>query len=191
MRLWYTRIWSSVAGLAAFAGLCVGIVLMSTLALVLFAIIAIGVATAATEVLVTLAGARPQRRQRVAMIAVVAVALVAGAGLVHLFGGVGALLLAVLVAAGVPLARWRLPRLGGTRAARAGDLAEMPTEDLLRAWEASALALQDRRDAARAARLARDRQAYLDELERRDPEGVRRWLAAASVSPRPFLRPMS
>jgi hypothetical protein len=54
--------------------------------------------------------------------------------------------------------------------------AQLSTPALLQAWRASLLSLaRARTSTAKAAVVAR-RRAYLDELESRDPEGVRRWL---------------
>jgi hypothetical protein len=71
-------------------------------------------------------------------------------------------------------------RWAGRGAARRADplgvaaLAALPTAAVLRRWAALAAA-DDDEDGARA-REARG--AVLDELERRDPDGFRRWLLA-------------
>lgn len=48
------------------------------------------------------------------------------------------------------------------------------------AWRASFTALQRSTGLAHRGRLVAARQGYLDELERRDPSGFRRWLAAGA-----------
>jgi hypothetical protein len=54
--------------------------------------------------------------------------------------------------------------------------AQLSTPALLQAWRASLLSLARARTATAKAAVVARRRAYLDELESRDPEGVRRWL---------------
>lgn len=56
------------------------------------------------------------------------------------------------------------------------------TRAIIRAWTSSRAALRPHASMASRIRVAALRQAYLDELERRDPAGLRRWLESA----RPF-----
>ena len=51
------------------------------------------------------------------------------------------------------------------------------------AWRTSFTALQRSKGLAHRGRLVAARQGYLDELERRDPSGFRRWLAAGARPP--------
>jgi hypothetical protein len=70
-----------------------------------------------------------------------------------------------------------------------GLVRSLTDTELHQAWHTSTAALheaQHRRDTWAQARLAAARRAYLDELERRDPEGFRRWLA---VDAQPSWRP--
>jgi hypothetical protein len=56
------------------------------------------------------------------------------------------------------------------------DAATATTSQLCRAWRVSYLILENTRDPVRLAEVAAIRRAYLDELDRRDPGGFRRWL---------------
>ena len=58
-----------------------------------------------------------------------------------------------------------------------GDLA---TDELILAWRLSFTMLRRARTAADVAQIAGRRRDYLDELERRDPSAVRRWLKAGA-----------
>lgn len=65
------------------------------------------------------------------------------------------------------------------------------TSDLCRAWRVSYLVLQNVRDPQEWAELAATRRRYLDELDRRDPDGFRRWLeegARAASDPARYIR---
>jgi hypothetical protein len=53
--------------------------------------------------------------------------------------------------------------------------------ELGRAWVRSSAALSSTRDPVARARLVSRRQQALDELERRDPDGFARWLAAGAT----------
>lgn len=110
--------------------------------------------------------------------------------LVTLFGGYGWLAVGMLALA-CPLLRVIAGR-GST-----STLEPLPSEyrawttaDLAAAWMASGRQVEAARSPEERARLAATRRHYLDELERRDPEGVRRWLelgADADGDPRRFL----
>jgi hypothetical protein len=117
-------------------------------------------------------------------------------GLVVLTGGVVATLLTGLAAAAA-LALWLL-RERRRAAARAGrpeppvplwavrpDRAELPVGALPTAvlgeeWLRTTAALAGRLDPAARQAVVRRRQETLDELERRDPDGFARWLAAGT-----------
>ncbi|HYH32708.1 MAG TPA: hypothetical protein VD903_20230 [Pseudonocardia sp.] len=74
------------------------------------------------------------------------------------------------------------------------DPATATVPELCRAWRISYLVLENTRDAARLAEVAAARRAYLDELDRRDPHGFRRWLddgARAAGDPARYIRARS
>lgn len=79
----------------------------------------------------------------------------------------------------------------GLKVTVADLLAEMTTDQLCRAWRRSWLDVLDRvRDPSPWGQLAELRRGYLEELARRDPGGVARWLASgarAGGDPSKFL----
>jgi hypothetical protein len=133
---------------------------------------------------------------------------VAVVGMIRFLGPVGVLLVALLAAgsppvvcgccAGLRAVRRRLtpppspPGVAsavGDAAASAGaglstsldgSLEPLTDPQLCLAWRTSFLALQRSQDLQRRAQLVRQRQEYLDELERRNPAGFARWLYAGA-----------
>jgi hypothetical protein len=73
------------------------------------------------------------------------------------------------------------------------SITDMSTPELVHAWRASFTLLMRAHTTAARAKLVARRGEYLQELERRHPEGVRRWLAsgarAASDQSRFFAKP--
>jgi hypothetical protein len=70
------------------------------------------------------------------------------------------------------------------------DFQALSDRELCRVWRVSFCALQDARTALSKERIFTLRHAYLKELERRDPEAIRAWLAAgarAAGGPEKFL----
>jgi hypothetical protein len=70
------------------------------------------------------------------------------------------------------------------------DLAVLDDEALCLAWRHSFLLLEGARSEPERMRVVRQRERYLDELQRRCPQGFAAWLAAgarASGNPLPFL----
>lgn len=125
---------------------------------------------------------RPGRRRLVtgARNALLGAAIALGLlGLVAALGGAGSLVVLLFAATSPPVVglwhayrdrlRWKEP---DTDAPVAG----LSTEDLGLAWRASFCALKHAQTAAAVMRIAEQRRRYLDELELRDPEGIRRWL---------------
>jgi hypothetical protein len=73
----------------------------------------------------------------------------------------------------------------------APDLAQLSTEALGEEWLRSSAALESARDPAARQLVVARRVAALDELERRDPAGFARWLAAGATvhsNPAQYLR---
>ena len=77
------------------------------------------------------------------------------------------------------------------RPAQAAGISGRPTPDLCRLWTDTGTEIARATTPDRVARLLEVREAVLEELERRDPEGVRRWLDSAppaTASPLPYVR---
>ncbi|MGY1770413.1 hypothetical protein [Blastococcus sp. SYSU D00813] len=75
--------------------------------------------------------------------------------------------------------------------ATAAPLSELPLDALGREWTMTSAALSSRLDPRARQAIVRRREAVLDELERRDPAGFARWLAAGPLSatdPARYLR---
>ncbi|MEU4251930.1 hypothetical protein AB0F15_31380 [Amycolatopsis sp. NPDC026612] len=74
----------------------------------------------------------------------------------------------------------------------ARPVAELSTDELCTAWRRSYLQLRVTQDTPVRRHLVQRRQDYLDEIERRDRSGFRRWLASgarAGSDPGPYLTP--
>ena len=93
-----------------------------------------------------------------------------------------------------PLTPLRTAELRRPVASRPADLppvTSLSTEELGGEWLESTTALAGRLDPAVRTAIVRRRQDALDELERRDPDGFRRWLTTGPVlhrDPSPFVR---
>ncbi len=118
------------------------------------------------------------------------------AGVMVLFAdAAGPLVLAGLVVTGGYLTRlWRRSADGASgrepEPTRADTLTELSDAELGRAWRRSHAGLRRARDGAQLDRLYAVRRRQLDEMERRHPQGFRRWLhdgGSVSGSSAPFL----
>jgi hypothetical protein len=81
---------------------------------------------------------------------------------------------------------WGLGTVPGRR-----DVPDRSTADLCRQWRDSYEALRHARTDAQRLRIVMERQRCLDELDRRDPEGLQAWLASAASAagdPARFLK---
>ncbi|MEV0788017.1 hypothetical protein [Kribbella sp. NPDC050459] len=122
----------------------------------------------------------------------VTVAVIAGAstlilGLTDVLGYSVLWLVLLLGASSPPAVRWYR---GGPRIGRAG-LPERSTAELCRQWRDSYDALRRATSDAHRLRIVLERQHCLDELGRRDPEGLQAWLASAASAagdPERFLK---
>jgi hypothetical protein len=72
------------------------------------------------------------------------------------------------------------------------DVRSMGTRELVRDWRRSYVALEQASDSATKMALVQARQEFLDELERRNPDGLHEWLesgARAAGDPTKFMSP--
>ena len=137
--------------------------------------------------------------------ALVGIALVAASGLVMVGRVAGAVLVAMLAASSPRLrelvrARWAMepdeePAPSGVLTTdplpEPTDVSQLDDSALCLQWRSTFVALQASRSAAHRLRVVRQREAILDELQRRCPEGFDAWLAAgarAPSNPLPFVR---
>ncbi|WP_147331979.1 hypothetical protein [Geodermatophilus marinus] len=130
---------------------------------------------------------RPGTRRAAALagaVGVLALPFAAGANQLEPVGGVLVLLVLVLGSAAA------LEQVAAADGDGPADevLRTLPTAQLVAVW-AAAGAVLDRRSSPRdRARAVRRRAAVLDELTRRDPEGVAAWLRAGGDPPGPATR---
>lgn len=154
---------------------------------------------------------QPSRSPRLAFVGIVVAAVVAVSvvviGLVVLLGAAALALVLVAAAAAAMRARHITEqrrarhrqddgrgvapslRMVAPPAPLPGSFAALSTPDLCRAWRVSYLSLQGA-DPEELERVALVRACFLDELERRDPAGFRRWIdlgARAAGDPTRFI----
>lgn len=151
------------------------------------------------------------RATAVAVSGIAVMAVLASGGLVVLFGAASPPILVLVGLSVVGWAWWRRPpaRLVGSTASartgqdppqppaalpardwRAGDVRALATDALCWQWRRSYGTLRRATDPHVAHQIVAWRQACLDELHHRDPDGVRRWLATgarAGSDPTRFL----
>ncbi|RZU31309.1 hypothetical protein [Blastococcus saxobsidens] len=105
-------------------------------------------------------------------------------------GGLGSVVVLLLLVVGsLTVDDWLAAGEPGPRVGHPAELRPvlgvLPTAELVSAWLRTEDLLRSARDRSRVAEL---RELLLDELARRDPEGVARWLAAGGRSPVPHVR---
>jgi len=211
----YKVVWSVVCVGLALVGVGVTVIVSPAAVAFLFSTFAV-VGAIATRLVVPGYEARPRRRRTTASVVGALVGGCAATGFVGLglALGAGVFLLGVFVLLGSPAVvraytRWlatpglpsagRLDRL--TRAfaltvpeylpmPREPELHELTDDELCRAWRSSCAALEENPSGQELLRAVEQRQALLDELERRDGAGLVTWLgsdAGAAVDPLPYL----
>lgn len=178
----YARIWKVAAGLIGAGGLVLAL-LTEPVSVVLGPLAAAG-AIALTLALGMSIGTGSQSAP-VRFLPVFGVAFCVVGTLAFLVVGVFSLVaIAALVAATSPYALVRVCGLGAAEptgslrvgAADSRVFAELSITDLGLQWRHTSRLLIEARDAAAKARIVRVRAALLDELERRDSDGIQVWL---------------
>jgi hypothetical protein len=180
-------IWRSVAGGVLVVALATGVIVLPLAVWMVLAVLAVPFG------LMLLLGStertQAQRLHAVKLTFAGYLVIVAAIVLVK-FLGVGALLIFGLLAASSPSAvAWYGGRLGARSPQKvAPDITS--TDQLCRQWLHSYDALTAASTSQARLRIVMDRQRCLDELERRDPDGLRAWLASSASAggdPRRFL----
>ena len=212
----YPSTWLTIWGAVATIFMCVGFMVLSVQSTIVLVVLGAAMVSLATVVYHCREGGGSITRAALARTAAASAAVggglaVAGVGLG--VAGVGAAVLVLLTA--MVTSPWTLGfarnRLGPRHddRARAGAVREISSDsdpvprfalpqefqvlsdlELCRVWRASFCALQDARTALARERIFTLRHAYLAELERRDPNAIRAWLAAgarAAGGPEKFL----
>ena len=124
---------------------------------------------------------QPGTRLKATLIAMaVAAATGVALGLTVLVGPGPLGLLLILAAASPPAVCWYCVKLGSAPAATGIHQMERSTAELCQEWHDSYEALRNAPTVAARLRIVMARQRCLDELERRDPEGLHAWLASAA-----------
>lgn len=201
------RIWWILAAITGLAGCTAAVETVAPGALVVVALF-VGLNAAGFSIAGSMVNDVPNRRVRTGLqVGVVAsAATVALLGLVASLGGLGLLIGLIFAATSPPLinrlGRWLEQRQLDRREAQVPaeerevsdhprrPCSEMTTAELVRAWRASFNSLLRAQTTAATNEIVTRRAQYLDELERRDPDGIRRWLdsgARAASDPSRFI----
>ncbi|HZX05770.1 MAG TPA: hypothetical protein VFF46_22690, partial [Kribbella sp.] len=111
-------------------------------------------------------------------------------GLSTVLGPAVLLLTIMLALTSPPAMRWYCVKFASRPSDDGGVQMSRPTLELCREWHDSYEALRRATTTTARLRIVTARQQCLDELERRDPDGMRAWLdsaASAAGDPRSFL----
>jgi hypothetical protein len=213
----YRSAWFTVWGAVATIAMCVGFMVLPLGSSIVVVVLAGAVASIAVVAYHCRDGADPMTRP--ALVRIAAASASAGGGLALALAGlgvVGALAACLVLLTSFVSSPWALgflrSRLGprDNKAWGAGvpevplksdpdpvagptlpqDFQALSDRELCRVWRVSFCALQDARTALAKERIFTLRHAYLKELERRDPDAIRAWLAAgarAAGGPEKFL----
>lgn len=186
----YRLMWRIAVGVVVAAGVLVAMVLVPPTTMISVFVTGAVVSVLATATVFALRERRPDGvlRRYARNLLLGGVVGVAAAGLGEVVGGFASLIVLIAVLTSPPLARWYAVRLGDRRPAAAGPAypdirvvrgETLTVEELCTAWTRSCTELRGA-SPAQALRFVEARQYYLDELERRDPDGLRAWLATAA-----------
>ena len=195
----YRYVWLGVVYPVGWLGVAAALISLPVVAVTALVICPALIGYAAGAYIAWQEAAAPFSRSRYAAWASAAVGgSLATAGLLVILGGTGAIVTLLLVATSPHAVRWYSDRLparpaesgskensGGEGAAARSIVAPqvyasaalLPHDQLCLAWRTSFTVLQNTSDIDERARLAQCRRGFLDELERRDPQGFARWLA--------------
>lgn len=189
----YSFIWRAACGVIGSLGIGLALIVLPAELLIPLALLTIVVGlTAAVGHASTSGDDRPEQRttgQAAFLATLPCTVFLALAGLAFALGpGLLLLLLLAVGSSSPPAVRWL-----GSDAPPDQSQPRVPTStaDLCRQWHDSYDALQHAGTPAARLQIVTTRQHCLDELERRDPEGLNAWLsssASAAGDPRRFLK---
>ncbi|TDO48313.1 hypothetical protein EV651_12379 [Kribbella sp. VKM Ac-2571] len=187
----YRAIWRAFCGASVALGVVAAVLVLPT-EIVGLALLAILLAGATALGLYGGVGTpRWTRRQVVTGAAVAAAVTTLVLGLTIVLGPSVFWLTVLLAAASPPAVHWCGVRLGLGTAITQVEVPKRSTADLCRQWRESCEALRHARTDNQRLRIVMERQRCLDELDRRDPEGLQAWLASAASAagdPARFLK---
>jgi hypothetical protein len=190
----YSFVWRAVCGVIGGLGIALGLIVLPLALLIPFALLTIVVClTAAVGHASNTTGDQHERRtsrQAGLLAALPFLGLLALAGLSFALGPVVLLLGLTLLITSPPAVRWYVD---SPSRPQPGELAESTTStaQLCRQWHDTFEDLHQATTPAAQLRIVTARQRCLDELERRDPDGLNAWLsstASPAGDPTRFLR---
>ncbi|WP_328996194.1 hypothetical protein OG394_16225 [Kribbella sp. NBC_01245] len=198
----YGVVWRAVCWLLGAVGVplaCIALPLDGVVAIVVLAIVVGGTTAAGHWSVISATNPSPGLARSAVFGVAACTAVLAIAGFAVLLG-VGVVGLVLLVGMTSPQAIGWCGRLRGTSSAKAKVQADRPSKDtrtsttstseLCRQWQATYDALRRAESPEARLRIVQARQRCLDELERRDPDGLHAWLesnASAAGDPSRFL----
>lgn len=188
----YSFVWRAVCGVIGGLGIALSLIVLPLDLLIPFVLLTIVVGlTAAVGHMSSSTTDQPERRtsrQAGLLAALPFLGLLALVGLAFALGVVVLLLALALVATSPPVVRW----YGDSPSwPQPGEQPSTSTAELCRQWHDSFEDLNHATTPAARLRIVTARQQCLDELERRDPDGLNAWLsstASAAGDPSRFLR---
>jgi hypothetical protein len=184
----YRFIWRALCGVLVTAGVVLGVVVLPVEVWVVVALLVIVLGLTAvvgrTPADEQVAQVRPSVVQALLWAVVVCLVVVAVFGLAGVLHGGVVYVLLLVVASSPPAVGW----WGGllrTQVPQASPSPDPPsgavsTSQLCREWHESYLALSQATTSTARLRIVMARQRCLDELERRDPDGLHAWLASTA-----------
>jgi hypothetical protein len=179
----YGAVWWVLCGVVIALGLAIGLVLLPGVVWALVAMVAVVASLTAIVGYETGIDDVPrQGRVRLVLTVMTACLAVVAVAALAVVLGAGALLLALMLAVGSPRA---LHWYGGLLRGKADrphcpDASVVSTSQLCREWLESYEALSQVTSSTARLRIVMARQRCLDELERRDPDGLHAWLSASA-----------
>ncbi|MFF0267177.1 hypothetical protein [Kribbella sp. NPDC004536] len=177
----YRWMWRTVAGGLLLLALGAGLLMLPAVIWMILAALAVPFGLMLAIGAETVAAESPRaRRLHVVKLTMAGYLVAVGAVVLIKFLGAGALaLLGVVLATSPSAVRLYGARLGRGRTERMPE-ATVSTSELCRVWLDSYRALNQAPTAKARLRVVMARQRCLDELERRDPDGLQAWLASSA-----------